>query len=62
MKNKRYKIIIVDDNMTNLTTCMTVLKTFYDVSPVQSGAKFFEILEKVNPDLVLLDIEMPEMN
>ena len=62
MENDRYKIIIVDDNMANLTMGMNMLKTFYDVTPVQSAPKFLEILEKLSPDLVLLDIEMPEMN
>jgi putative two-component system response regulator len=39
-----------------------MLKTFYEVYPAPSAAKLFEILENVVPDLVLLDIEMPEIN
>ena len=62
MDDTRYKIILVDDNMANLTTGRNLLKTFYEVYPAPSAAKFFEILENVTPDLVLLDIEMPEMN
>ena len=34
----------------------------YDVFTVPSGKKLFQVLEKVTPDLILLDIEMPEMN
>jgi putative two-component system response regulator len=34
----------------------------YDVFTVQSGQKLFGLLEKVHPDLILLDIEMPEMS
>ncbi|MCL1836134.1 MAG: response regulator [Treponema sp.] len=62
MEETRHKIIMVDDNMANLTMGRNMLKTFYEVYPAPSSAKFFEILENVTPDLVLLDIEMPEMN
>jgi len=40
----------------------SIIKTFYHVVPVQSAQAMFEVLEKVTPDLILLDIEMPEMN
>ena len=62
MEDIRNKIIIVDDNMTNLTMGLSILKTFYNVTAVPSAVKLFDILEKITPDLVLLDIEMPEMN
>jgi putative two-component system response regulator len=39
-----------------------ILKDLYNVFPIPSGKKFFELLEKVSPDLILLDIEMPEMD
>ena len=62
MENIRYKIILVDDNMANLTMGRSLLKDLYEVYPAPSAAKLFEIMENVLPDLVLLDIEMPEMN
>ena len=62
MENIRHKIIIVDDNMANLSMGRNMLKTYYEVYPAPSAEKFFEILENVIPDLVLLDIEMPDMN
>ncbi|MDR2048318.1 MAG: response regulator [Treponema sp.] len=62
MKNGRQIIFLVDDNMANLTTGKAMLKEYYDIFSIPSGAKLFEILEKVTPDLILLDIEMPEMN
>ena len=62
MDATRNKIIFVDDNMTSLTMGRDMLKAFYEVYPAPSGAKLFEILENVVPDLILLDIEMPEMN
>jgi putative two-component system response regulator len=62
MKNGRRVIFLVDDNMANLTAGKNMLKSYYDVFSIPSGAKLFEILEKVTPDMILLDIEMPEMN
>ena len=62
MDNTRYKIILVDDNMSNLDQGKNILKTFYKVYPAPSAAKLFEILENVLPELILLDIDMPEMN
>jgi len=60
MQDIRHKIILVDDNMANLTVGRNILKAFYEVYPAPSAQKLFEILENVLPDLVLLDIEMPE--
>jgi len=62
MDSIRHKIILVDDNMANLTLGRHMLKMLYEVYPAPSAAKLFEILEQILPDLVLLDIEMPEMN
>ena len=62
MDEERPKIILVDDNMANLTMGRNMLKTFYEVYPAPSAAKLFEVLANVFPDLILLDIEMPEMD
>jgi len=62
MENDRKKIILVDDNITNLNIGRNVLIGEYDVITVPSGEKLLKILDKILPDLILLDIEMPEMN
>ncbi|MDR0435142.1 MAG: response regulator [Gracilibacteraceae bacterium] len=62
MAGKRKRIILVDDNMTNLTIGKNMLKAFYEVFPAPSAAKLFQCLEKFIPDLILLDIDMPEIN
>ena len=55
-------IFVVDDNDTNLSVAKEVLKDQYRVMTVPSAAKMFALMEKVIPDLILLDIEMPEMD
>jgi len=55
-------IFVVDDNDTNLSVAREVLKEQYRVMTVPSAEKMFALLEKITPDLILLDIEMPEMD
>ena len=55
-------IFVVDDSDTNLATAEEVLEDQYNVMTMPSAEKMFSLLEKINPDLILLDIEMPEMN
>jgi len=62
LKNTRKKIFIVDDVPANLAMGRNLLKPVYDVYPAPSAAVLFDILEKAIPDLVLLDVDMPEMN
>jgi class 3 adenylate cyclase len=56
------KIILVDDNPSNLRTGKNVLSEKYEVFTAPSAATMFEILKDVTPAMILLDIEMPEMN
>ena len=62
METGIYKIIIVDDDNTNLAIAKNLLNDRYEIITVKSGEKLFEILENVTPDLILLDIKMPVMN
>ena len=55
-------IFVVDDSDTNLSTAEEVLEEQYRVMTLPSAAKMFALLEKIIPDLILLDIEMPEMD
>jgi putative two-component system response regulator len=54
--------MLVDDNITNLTVGKNTLIDKYDVFTIPSGEKLFKMLEKVIPEMILLDVEMPEMN
>jgi len=62
MGSERKKIIAVDDNVENLTALKNTLKGNYDAFPCPSAQKMFTLLEHIQPDLILLDVEMPEMN
>ena len=55
-------LFVVDDSDTNLATVEGVLEDYYNVITLPSAVKMFSLLEKITPDLILLDIEMPEMN
>ena len=55
-------IFVVDDSDTNLAMAEEALEDHYSVMTLPSAAKMFSLLEKITPDLILLDIEMPEMN
>jgi len=55
-------IFVVDDSNTNLSLAEKALQDQYRVITLPSAAKMFKFLEKTTPDLILLDIEMPEMD
>ena len=55
-------IFIVDDSIANLSMAEEVLEKQYDVMTMTSAENMFAILEKVTPDMILLDIAMPEVS
>jgi CheY-like chemotaxis protein len=56
------RILAVDDNAVNLLVLEQVLTTFgHDVSKAASGPEALEALAAQPFDVVLLDIQMPEM-
>lgn len=59
-----HKVMIVDDNMTNLIMAKKALEDVYEIFPVSSGKVALEFLEEMPdpPDVVLLDVDMPDMN
>ena len=56
------RILVVDDDDMNLTRTRIILKNDYDVILVNSGMKALDTLKREKVDLVLLDIEMPNMD
>jgi len=53
-------IYIVDDNATNLVTAKNALDGKYETYALPSAARMFKLLERITPDLILLDVDMPE--
>ncbi len=53
-------ILVVDDNVINLKAIKRLLTDTYKVIPVNSAADAFAYLETNIPDLILLDVMMPE--
>lgn len=57
-----YKILAVDDEESNLNLVEFALNGKYEVVAVKSGAMALKYLSANHPDLILLDIWMPEMS
>jgi putative two-component system response regulator len=55
-------ILLVDDNVTNLKIGKAILKDKYITYTVPSAEMMFILLKSIRPDMILLDIEMPDMN
>lgn len=56
------KILIVDDTPVMLRNLKAMLENTYDVILATSGRQALGAIPQEQPDLVLLDYEMPEMN
>jgi two-component sensor histidine kinase len=59
------KILAIDDNQDNLVSISALLKHFVPgctVITAHSGSKGVEIAQREKPDIILLDIQMPEMD
>jgi putative two-component system response regulator len=62
MIDSRPLILIVDDNATNLDLLVNTLKGDFRLGVAKRGQAALEYAEKYHPDLILLDIMMPEMD
>ncbi len=55
-------ILVVDDDEGNLSLARKMLGGDYQIATAKSGAEALEYLEHNIPDLMLLDVQMPEMS
>ncbi len=55
-------ILIVDDNKTSLASAKSALNDTYKITAVTSGEQALKFLKKSRCDIILLDINMPEMD
>jgi CheY-like chemotaxis protein len=62
MSDDLKEVMIIDDDRPILQIAKELLKGSYYTYPLPSVEKMFEALRKVKPDLILLDINMPDMD
>lgn len=57
------RILVVDDDQPILALMKSLLREFqFEALAASSGAEALEIAQRETPDLILLDISMPEMS
>lgn len=59
---KNTKILIVDDEPMSVKILSHLLETEYTTLMAHDGREALEILSRVTPDLIILDVVMPEMD
>ncbi|MCL2075310.1 MAG: response regulator [Betaproteobacteria bacterium] len=59
---RKYSILVVDDEKSNILALMNILRPEYTVYASTSGQSVIETAEKHLPDIILLDIIMPDMD
>jgi len=59
---KEYTILITDDEKSNLDILSSILSPIYNILVSKSGFRAIEIAKEHKPDLILLDVLMPEMS
>jgi len=57
----RAKVLVVDDEPVNVELISGYLEKDYEIIPAYSGKEALEKVRLANPDIVLLDIMMPEV-
>jgi diguanylate cyclase (GGDEF)-like protein len=58
----RYRVLVVDDEKANLMVLNKILSSEYVVLTAKSGGEGLSRVSSDRPDLILLDIVMPDMN
>lgn len=62
MKQNKETILIVDDTPANLKLLANLLKDIYDIKIANNGLKCLEVVSQMPPDIILLDVMMPELD
>ena len=62
MSDKKKKILVVDDDKFNIAALANCLKPPYEIIVALDGPSALAEVEKHRPDLILLDIVMPQMS
>jgi len=62
MSDEIQTVLVVDDSVDNIKILMTILKSECKVVFAKSGLKAIELAKQHQPDLILLDVVMPEID
>ena len=62
MPTTRARVLVVDDELGPRESLRMLLKPGYDIETAENGHAALETLERFRPDLVIMDIKMPEMD
>ncbi len=62
MSDDRFRVLVVDDEPANLQVLTHILSDKYDISVATSGKSALKRIAAHNPDLILLDVLMPDMD
>jgi PleD family two-component response regulator len=62
-QGKRRRVLIVDDNLTNLSLLVSILEPLgFEINTAENGQQAIDRALKEPPDLLLLDLLMPVMD
>ncbi|MCA9213773.1 MAG: hybrid sensor histidine kinase/response regulator [Planctomycetales bacterium] len=62
MSGRKYRILAVDDHAANLEILSGILHPEYEVRTASAGQEAIELAKSFRPDIMLLDVMMPEMD
>ncbi|MFS2114583.1 diguanylate cyclase domain-containing protein [Herbaspirillum frisingense] len=62
LRGSRARVLLCDDQPINIRLANALLKGDYDIFMATSGMQAIEQCEKVQPDLILMDVNMPGLN
>jgi|ERR1035437_532789 CheY-like chemotaxis protein len=62
MSESKKRIVVADDEPFILSALQDTLSDSFSVTTASNGVEAIKAVQKVNPDLIILDVMMPEMD
>jgi|GEM_PF-6617464 len=59
---KKHSLLIIDDEQTSIHELSDMLSPYYTVHTITDGMKEIGIVKKITPDVILLNMMMPQMD
>jgi CheY-like chemotaxis protein len=60
--HRKRRVLVVDDNETNLAIVEEMLEVYYDVQTALTGERAISVARRIRPHAILLDVMMPGMD